>query len=327
MNEIPEPIRRSLLDLYGISGYQCIGNGLSGARVFQAVSTDGEFCLRRWPQGTTSNRVSQVRRFMTIAHVGACAFVPQIFPIGPRDIAVAGAHVWDLSQWMPGRFFRDGELSTGRIAAAVAAIAAVHHAVADETRLKQPAPAAVKRIQRIDELNTISDFRDVRIFDPEFAELARQIGPIWIRCHPSIRFRLTESIRADVDTQWVMRDVHREHVLWQFDADNEPHVSGIIDYDAVQIDTPAADVARFLGSCPLMDADTYDSAVEVYNQQMPSATIDPSFVRLLDQATCLIAAINWLVWLGLEEREFAAGRQKPLDRFTEVVERAKILFP
>jgi len=264
---------------------------------------------------------------MDWARAGSLAVVPRIFPIDPyEDLAVANGFVWELSQWMPGQCFQKSELSSDRISDAVATIAAIHLAVVDKAQRQQPAPAALNRIRRIDELSKLADFHKSQFDDRKLAELAVRIIPIWDRFHSSVRYRLREAADSPTHTQWVLRDVHKEHVLWHSNAGDTPCVSGIIDYDAVQIDTPAADVARFLGSCELGDSGQIDAAVDVYNELFPRATIDANLVRLLDQATCLIAAVNWLIWLGLERREYAAGRRKALDRFREMVERAEILF-
>ncbi|MEZ6092443.1 MAG: phosphotransferase [Pirellulaceae bacterium] len=138
--------------------------------------------------------------------------------------------------------------------------------------------------------------------------------------------RLCEAARQPVATHWVLRDIHLEHILFD-STQNHRRVSGIIDYDAVRVDTPAADLARFISSCGEVPSSWVVDAVRVYRESCRFCKHSESLIPLLMTSTSLIACANWTQWLCLEGRVFDAGREKAINRFQLAIEQAEMLFP
>ncbi|QDV71577.1 Phosphotransferase enzyme family protein [Rosistilla carotiformis] len=330
MNEIPASILHQLLAPRGATQIEpaASGWGLSGARVYR-VEVDGtSYCLRRWPLGTEIARVDQVHRFMTAARSGGCVLVPEVGcqPGAPARI-VSDNGVWDLTRWMPGRCLSRDELSVERIEQAAAAIASIHRSLAAVDCQDQVAPAVLARITRIDQLLQDNPFARALASPPPLQSLAHRATALWNANHLSIRYRLHEATAVGVKTQWVLRDVHLEHLLFDNLGSATESVSAIVDYDAVRIDTPATDLARFLGSCGGIPLQWYNAAIAAYRRIQPLDATSERLIPLLDAATCLIASANWTQWLCVENRRFDAGAEKAADRFREAVDRAEMLFP
>ncbi|WP_417739690.1 aminoglycoside phosphotransferase family protein [Rosistilla oblonga] len=330
MNEIPESILHQLLAPRGATRIEpaASGWGLSGARVYRVEADGTSYCLRRWPLGTEIARVDQVHRFMTAARSGGCLLVPEVGcrQAAPTRIASDNC-VWDLTRWMPGRCLSRDELSLPRIEQAAAAIASIHQSVAAVDCQDQVAPAVLARIARIDQLTHNNPFDRALASPPPLQSLARRAMVLWNANHASIRYRLQEAAAVRVRTQWVLRDVHLEHLLFDNLGDAAETVSAIVDYDAVRIDTPATDLARFLGSFGGIPPQWYNAAIASYRRICPLAADSERLIPLLDAATHLIASANWTQWLCVENRRFDAGAEKAVDRFREAVDRAEMLFP
>ncbi|MEZ6092442.1 MAG: phosphotransferase [Pirellulaceae bacterium] len=153
MGDVPESILHSLQMNFRVSHVRpsAGGWGLSGARVYQAVSTNKSYCLRRWPAATTSARLGEVHGFMRRYRDAGCLLVPEVF-VWPTDQSWRhdGAHFWDLTQWMSGRSLTRSEIDRETLILAIQAIASLHRLAGLQGSAEQIPPAITARIARID---------------------------------------------------------------------------------------------------------------------------------------------------------------------------------
>ena len=94
-------------------------------------------------------------------------------------------------------------------------------------------------------------------------------------------------------------DVWHDHVL--FDGDR---VTGIIDYGAMRLDHPAADLARLFGSLAGTDTDLLAAGVAAYRRVMPLPEAEVGLIPALDFTGTVLAAANWLRWLYHDNRQY-----------------------
>jgi Ser/Thr protein kinase RdoA (MazF antagonist) len=94
-----------------------------------------------------------------------------------------------------------------------------------------------------------------------------------------------------------LRDVHREHILFDDDA-----VSGLIDFGAVGIDAPACDLARWLGSVAPDDDAALQLSLEAYRSIRRLEPSAESTLQLFDRTGCVLSALHWLERRVLESR-------------------------
>ena len=83
---------------------------------------------------------------------------------------------------------------------------------------------------------------------------------------PQLLSELKSAAEKPVATHPVLRDVWSDHVLFE-----GARVTGIIDYGALRMDEPAADLARLLGSLHPFELDARIHGVEEYNSRALSA--------------------------------------------------------
>lgn len=141
---------------------------------------------------------------------------------------------------------------------------------------------------------------------------------------------------------WVLRDVHREHIL--FDESRE-EVTGIIDHDAMDWDCPIVDLARWAGSFPVqlegqLNAGRLDLAVEGYNRVSSAiggvelADGGPARSFLLESPTpeelalgatllrlnAWVGMANWVDWIGLRRRVFFSSPERLSNRISGLID-------
>lgn len=82
-------------------------------------------------------------------------------------------------------------------------------------------------------------------------------------------------------------------------------MTGIVDFGALQIDSPALDVARLLGGMAGDDAQKWRVSLAVYEAGRPLSSDEHAAVRAADASGTVLGCVNWLRWLYLERRQFA----------------------
>ena len=97
----------------------------------------------------------------------------------------------------------------------------------------------------------------------------------------------------------VLADVWSDHVFFH---GNE--VSGVIDFGAMKMDSPCLDLARLLGSYAGFDATVIAEGIEYYCAVRDLDEKQIALVELFDRAHVVLAGVQWLIWLGPEQRIF-----------------------
>ena len=334
------------------------------------------WALKRLPSGTSHQRVAQVHRVIALARVAGCLFVPRVFQtIRGESFAVDGrGDFWELLCWMPGTPINElsaGELTDELLSAVGATLATLHSAlsVSDDgehglgilppERLAE-IPAVVARRRRLTELGAMPEFSSTGSIglSPAIADAAVLAGSLpptlaaavaaarswlstrWSTHVPEIMAALADCDPSPCTLQWVLRDVHSQHILVDFDdRRSDAHgaqfgdgamentivagrpggfsashqggrVMGIIDFDAVQVDTRATDLARLVGSLgpPAVRRSEYWRPVLAgYRSVSPFSPEDETLAKTLSLATQWISLANWVVWVATEKKRFHAG--------------------
>lgn len=341
---IPSKIAQRLLEPYQGRAAQRVHGGLSGAQVWHVTAAFGRLCLRAWPKS-----FQDVDRLQTIHHglerlrMAGISFVPRL--LVDRDgmtYCQADGRLWELATWMEGVADYQQHPSRERLRQAVLALARIHNAWANEIDIGVPtstapsadlplksktctgaSPTAADRLCRLDEWMQ-------RLSDPaslvQTARLASQIdlsGPaeltlrtqeLLLQRGPRLREALVRLCDAPVPLQYVMRDIHSEHVLF-----TDKEVTGIIDFGAMRIDEPTTDLVRLLGSLEPHDRAARRQALRAYASMAPS--IDLNRFAVLDEAATLLSAAQWMQWLVIEQQTFEQPIEVSIQRWRRFVTR------
>ncbi len=335
--------------------------------------TRPSWALKAWPPTTPAQRIMRIASIVRAA-APHCSLLAPPLARDDTDVAPLGAHGshWELARWIPGSPL-PADATADAIAHGGEAIARAHAAMNRDGRSSPPPVHAATppvprcitdRMTRIhcvtpfidritgqlpgpDELSErlagqlVNERRDepASVFD--CSELARLLieAAAWLtRAWPVMIPQLVERLRQHgrdrerLASCWVLRDVHREHILFAEDRS----VQGILDYDAVDLDSPAADLARWAGD--------FDAAATPFNQaagrnqaagspeQSPLHAAVAGYRRVRSFSQCewelaqtLIdtnrvgGLANWLAWLIAEDRQFTASAQQIQGRISHLI--------
>ncbi|MCU0878379.1 MAG: phosphotransferase [Pirellulaceae bacterium] len=307
------------------------GSGWSGAGIWRVHLQTGQlFCLRRWPvEHPSPERLRLIHAVLTYAGRSGIDFLPIPRPAagGETFVKVAGT-LWELTPWMPGNADFRSHPHPQRLEAALEALARFHASTADFAPARGPAPALVERLARaeewldgpLDRLGEAGRRTDSTIRDAADAgDAARSILFLAGKALPRLRDRLALAAGESLRLQPAIRDLHHEHVLF---IGNE--VSGFIDFGALRIDTPLADIARLVGSLIGDDPPGWERALDAYDRRGTLTAEDRAQIRLLDESGTVLGGLEWLRWLWLEKRDMG-DPQRVAGRLEELAARLRVL--
>ena len=260
-SDIPPAVVRAVVKSRGIVDIKKRDAGLSGGMVAHCRSADGqEYALKRWPNSIPLNRIESIHRVVIHAWNQGCTTVARPLSVHPLTneirlsssdtVLSAAGENWELAQWRPGvaattdaglDAIRLGGELIGQFHQATAALEShCQRAPIIQERLRvlashqQHLPAAMQWIQQSGrDGNLAASLRDA----------ASLIHWKWDEAQDKIHRSLLQDSDNSVTTQYVLRDVHAQHILF-----SSGRVTGLIDFDAVRIDTPASDLAPWAGS-------------------------------------------------------------------------------
>jgi hypothetical protein len=292
---------------------------------------------------------------VSVARQQGCNIVPKLFAAEPLDAfrshipdgenwqAESDGYLWDLSDWMPGRPL-EIDATSEQIVLGCVAIASFHRAVSGLGVRKGCPPAAIARIHRCRELNqqlptllrtTASSGFDLALPQdhPELvgaiADALQLLRGHWTTVHAEIIRSMASYENIALPVQYVLRDVHSEHLLFRHDQQTQlpekTGPTGLIDFDAIRMDTPMTDLARWVGSFAAASSDpTWEMAMAGYFENSPSslsgqAEIQVSLSRNLAEATNWIGLANWVVWVVFERRIFPIEVEAVARRIAKLV--------
>jgi Ser/Thr protein kinase RdoA (MazF antagonist) len=319
VSNYPDVIQPGQIEPLGSAG------GMSGAEFWRFESPSGRMVLRRWPSEHPSpERLRWIHEVLFHAAKRGITFIPAPVRTTSGDSFVQDAgHLWELAPWMPGAADFEASPTAEKLRAAMSALARLHVTVDDfPLGLSQHvvgAPAIGRRLARLRNLlgGKIGELSNSleNIQWPEFERLARVFLtalPVYL---PRAVERLTPLVNVPLAIQPCLRDIWHDHVLF-----TGSEVTGIIDFGAVDIDTPATDIARLLGSLVGDDAFGWRAGLDAYATVRPLAAEEETAVRALDSCGTILAGCNWIRWIYVERRQFG-DRERLRERFERIISR------
>ena len=293
-------------------------SGFSGAQLWKINGSQSQpLCLKHYSAGSlTVEQLDGIHRVLIHAFNVGCEFVAK--PMRLTDgftTVVAGsenstsAGLWDLSTWVPGSPVTS--FSDAQIEIAFASIARFHKAAAQVNLAFGPSPNLGQRQTQLAKL--------VRPESPVLDQAASQLKTASI--HPtlqeplatlvdllcrvpqsqiaSLQKRLRESSTVDLPLHPVVRDLRAEHLLFTGDE-----LTGLVDFDAMQMDSIAYDLSRLTSSMRLTETQLH-LALSTYHAARPIQAAEAKLVQALTGVSRVLAPLSWINWLVLEQRSFS----------------------
>ena len=278
--------------------------GFSGAEFWKITVGAIEYCLRRWPNNKPTRSQANVI-YPTLEHVRRYTDLPLAFPIqtvhGESMCRADNAH-WELSRWMPGEPIVETEINDDQLRAAAKALAEFHNATSSLSQQQRMSPAVDFRCKMIDRLwatqfEQLQGTQDVSgVIDSGVKKMLLD----QFRCHAHALRQQLELVRTVPVLQIpIFGDIWSDHVLF-----NNDEVSGIVDFGAMKIESPCLDIARLFGSYADYSSEALRRGISYYGEFRELNELDLSLIELYDRGYVILAGIQWLIWLELEQRMF-----------------------
>jgi thiamine kinase-like enzyme len=230
LGEYADPVRRA--------DWERVDSGFSGATVWKgSLDRVSQFALKCWPTSVSTERIPFIHRAQS--DVSSLSFVPKLIRTRRGNtFCDVDRRLWDVSTWMPGDAESGNDFIVPRRRAAVNALVSIHRIWASTFQAEEICPAVQRRLSLIDDYRQWSHSRATGTNDSQLVTLMARL-PVHLN---KAELVLRPWTRQRVPVHLCFTDVHREHVLF---TDDE--VTGLIDFGAVKLDSPAADLARLFG--------------------------------------------------------------------------------
>jgi len=305
--------------------------GMSGAQFWRLTTARGGQILRRWPhEFPPPERLRFIHAVLRHAAGRGIGFLPIPATTRQGETFVEFArHLWELAPLKPGVADYEQTPSAEKLRTAMIALAQFHNAVADFNigRQTESSPATqtnavgrhaqrLRELERTGTADLTSAIADAHW--PDLAPLARRFLQKLPRALPVALRQLEPLAFAKFPLLPCIRDIWHEHVLFLGNT-----VTGLIDFGAVEIDTPATDITRLLGSLESVTPESPFPFREGQGEGATSATattwseglngyqtermLTPDEIRAtqaLHTSGTLLAGCNWIRWIYGEHREF-----------------------
>ena len=208
--------------------------------------------------------------------------------------------LWEVCTWMPGDACLGESPSDAKLKHAMQSLAKFHQSSAQVNFDFRPSPGVKTRLDQLAELeSTIAPIQTTSQQSPALANML-----MWLKRLPPNQLEgymnaLGQFANQTLPLQPVIRDLRSDHLLFTGDT-----LTGLIDFDAMQMETIALDLTRSLGSLVPDDIDRWQVALDAYSSVRPIQPAEMELIKILDPINTLLSALNWLKWIVAEKRQF-----------------------
>ncbi len=299
----------ALLSLYPvharpISAIVPIGNagGASGASLWRFESGLGPLVARAWPvDGPGLTILTRIHTW--IGRLAGLPFIPT--PITAQDgrtLIPLDGRFWEVTPWMPGTADLARPPASARLHAAFSALATLHGRWARHARVGE-SPGLRSRLDEIEALQSMELRLMAFAVSHAPADPIRDLSQRWLDLAPDglarLVPRLERAAAVGISLQPILRDARPDHFL--FEADR---LTGLVDFGAMGVDTPSADLARLLTEWVGNDRPARTVALDAYTAIRPLSAREIELIDLYAESAAWLGPARWVRWHYIERRSF-----------------------
>ncbi|MAT09598.1 MAG: hypothetical protein CMM02_01200 [Rhodopirellula sp.] len=277
------------------------GAGFSGSSIWKVAWDSQDYCLKQWPKDKPSVRTRQLisRVIPEMQRQGLPIAVPQETNTGRRFLLFEN-RFWDLSPWVAGAPVKDRILTETQLQSAMQWLAKYHNLSSSLISEKGRSTALAYRLKLSRQL--VEGQLD-RLSDCEIIGLDAGLAHLFISYARQKLPRLLQELEHYAHLEMMvlpaLSDIWSDHVFFEGGK-----VSGVIDFGALKMDSACLDLSRFLGSYRGHSDSVKAQGLEYYQRERALDRNGVELVELFDRAYVVLAGVQWLIWLGLEQRVF-----------------------
>ena len=267
------------------------------------VETDSaRYSLRGWDP-RFRQQAEQGQRY--VEYVASRYALPLPVPLpkanGVACLVEADGLLWELAPWLPGEAATAGQAK--QLTSACRALAELHLASRDLAcpPTAKPVASYLDRLQRLEgelaggSLSQASLSRMTTEWQPDWPDTTQALR----RATTRVAGQLQNQLNTNAGQQWVWGDAWVSNFLF-----GGTEVAALVDFAAVRVDTPLADLARLLGSLTDLGSADWHAGIEAYAQVAPLADSHRQLTVALHRAATVLSMANWARWLSVDARRF-----------------------
>ncbi len=295
-----------------------IDGGFSGALVWRLECASQQWAVRCWPESYRTDRLGWIQSILLRLPDSLPVAKPLLNREGQAFISHDGL-LWTIEPWLHGVADFWTNPTDQKLQAATQVLAEFHRVTSRWSEGPHAIPAICERIEALQfHSESLATFeRAVKDEQREFAIQLRQLLAAARDGLPRWHAALQQIATSESVLIPCIRDVWHDHIL--FTADQ---VTGLIDFGAMRMDSVAVDVARLVGSLAGDDRRLRALALDAYAAANPLTQADLRLINLIDDSSLVIAGLNWVRWLCVENRTFP-NPTKVLERMQKILERLR----
>lgn len=257
--------------------------GLSGATIWRGDHGSVPlFAAKRYPAACEPSHIVRGHRWIREAGRAGLAFIPKIVPNSDGTTYVEHRdRVWEIQDWMPGEAdFCSGpsRIKFDNACAAILRLLEVWRGLGNRFETGR---AVLSRLELLEKWRSNPPPSSRPISHRASAAIARYID--------RAESRLSPWADRPLPSQPCVRDLRADHFLFSGDK-----LTGLIDFGAVDWDTPATDAARMLGELAGDDPTLYGLGIERFSCGLGLGIDGPELIRALDLAGTIGSVIHWM---------------------------------
>lgn len=307
------------------------GRGFSQSQVWRVQALAGKAALRVWPTWMTAGRLQSIHKVLSIGRAHGRNELPRFIPNSAGTTFTSCANrFWELASWIEGASGLEVSLTKNVQFSLIKALAHWHQTFT---------PTCFT--DSLDEVASREEFETFR---------RNEVGPSrgWLRRRQEwsrLRARPLRPPRnlpddADLTSRSRLLRERFSHGMDQLFASEPPpvpyvvchgdfhlgnvlvagdQVSGIVDFEAVCLDSAARDIARLFGSLSLHSRFDWQESIACYDDIRHLPARERAMVVQLDRSGMLLAVLRWAEWLEEGGRGF--DQNAGYHRWRSLVER------
>ena len=293
-----------------------IDGGFSGALVWRLECASQQWAVRCWPTSYRADRLAWIQSILLGLPATLPVPKPSLSSSGQAFISHDGL-LWTVETWMLGVADFWTNPTDQKLQAAMQVLAEFHRVTSRWSDGPHLIPAVQERIEALQfHSDSLATYEKVLIGEPnQFASPLRKLLSAARDGLPRWQAELQHVATSESLLIPCIRDVWHDHIL--FTADQ---VTGLIDFGAMRMDSVAVDITRLVGSMAGDDRRLRALAVDAYIASNPLAQADLRLIDLIDGSSQVIAGLNWVRWLSVENRTFP-NPAKVQERIQKILQR------
>jgi len=280
-------------------------SGFSGAEVWRISADQGKQYSVKRLANMTEDHLAWIHRVLLHTIVCDCDFVPS--PQRTKDgmsFHTDGDSLWEVCTWVPGEADFETNPSDKRLSHAMKSLAKFHQSAAQVNFDFRPSDGVRARLDGLMNLKEtvkslhISSKATVDTY-PTLNSLLLQLKQIPSQKRKSLADKLSKFAGQTLPLQPVIRDLWHDHLLFSGEQ-----LTGLVDFDAMQMDSISLDLTRCLGSIVPNKFDRWKFALQAYSSVRPIQPAELELIGLLDPINIVLSSMNWIKWIVVEKRQF-----------------------